>query len=135
MADKKPTTARAKRKPNRKPMPQADLIDREMGEDELFKGGALGGGMADTFPRSHDGGKTWGPVDPFEGVLYTISKWKGLPNYECLFCGHATVDHETALEHANDAHAPPEPKIIDTGLVTESGAPITRAAVEPAKED
>ncbi len=96
MADKKSTTAKAKRKPSKKPRP---------------------------------------PVgDEFESVLYTTSKWKGLPNYECMFCGFATVDHDTALEHASDAHAPPEPKIIDTGLVTESGAPITRA-VEPAKED
>ncbi len=133
MADKKPTKAKAKRKPSRKPTPQADLIDCEVGEDELLKGGAPGGEFSDLFTYSHDGGKTWGPVDPSR-VLYTISKWKGLPNYECLFCGHATVDHDTALEHADDAHAPPKPKIIDTGLVSETGAPITRA-VEPAKED
>ena len=131
MADKKPTTTKAKRKPNKKPRPQAE-VDVDVGEG--LYGGALGGGMADTLPHSYDVGKTWGPVDPFEGVLYTISKWKGLPNYECLFCGHATVNHDTALEHASDAHASPKPKIIDTGLVTETGAPITRAA-EPAKED
>ena len=118
---KKPPRAKAKRKPT----PQADLIDREVGEDELFKGGAPGGGMAE-LPSA--------PVDPFEGELYVISKWKGLPNYKCMFCGFATLDHQTALEHAAEAHAPPEPKIINTGLVDESGAPITRA-IEPAKED
>lgn len=77
------------------------------------------------------------PVDQFEGVLYTTGDWKGLPNYECMFCAFATVDHQTALEHAAEIHAPPEepkPEIINTGLVTEDGAPITRA-VQPAKED
>lgn len=81
--------------------------------------------------------KAQAPADQFEGKLYTTSKWKGLPNYECLFCAYATVDHQAALEHAADAHAPPpdpEPEIINTGLVTESGSPITRA-LEPAKED
>ena len=77
------------------------------------------------------------PADRFEGVLYTTSTWKGLPNYECCFCAYATVDHRAALEHAAGVHAPPEekkPKIINTGLVSETGAPITRA-VQPAKED
>jgi hypothetical protein len=128
---KKPTKAKVERKPNRKPLPQAD-VDVDVGEG--LYGGVRGGGMADAFSHSRDVGKTWGPTDPFEGVLYTTSKWKGLPNYECMFCGFATVDHESALEHAAEAHAPPEAEIINTGLVTESGAPITRA-VEPAKED
>lgn len=77
------------------------------------------------------------PADPYEGKLYATSTWKGLPNYECLFCAFATVDHQTALEHAAEIHAPPEepePETINTGLVSEDGAPITRA-VQPAKED
>ena len=74
-------------------------------------------------------------VDQFAGKLYTISSWKGLPNFECLWCAFATVDHEAALEHAVDAHAPKEPEeqLINTGLVDGSGEPITRA-VQPAKE-
>lgn len=70
------------------------------------------------------------PVDPNEGVLYTTAEWKGLPNYECVHCAYATVDHQSALEHATDAHGPPpQPKVetVNTGLVTESGTPITRA--------
>lgn len=74
--------------------------------------------------------------DPYEGKLYEISSWKGLPNYECKFCAYATVDYEAALEHAADVHAPPDPKpeIINTGLVDVGGDPITRAE-RPAKEE
>ena len=77
------------------------------------------------------------PADPCEGVLYTTSTWKGLPNYECRFCAFSTVNHQTAFEHAAEIHAPPdepEAAIVNTGLVAEDGAPITRA-VKPAKED
>lgn len=74
------------------------------------------------------------PKDPFEGVIYTTGDWKGLPNYECRFCGFATVNHQTALEHAAEFHAPPETEFVNTGLVDKDGAPITRA-VQPAKED
>lgn len=72
-------------------------------------------------------------ADPYEGKLYTIGSWKGLPNYECTMCGFATVNHRTALEHAAEFHAPPEKEIVDTGFVDTSGAPITRA--RQPKED
>ena len=73
--------------------------------------------------------------DEFEGRIYTTSLWKHLPNYECLFCAYATVDHDAALDHFKSEHALPQKKarIINTGLVNEDGAPITR--VEPAEED
>lgn len=75
------------------------------------------------------------PEDPYDGKLYTISLWKHLNNYECLACAYATIDRADALRHFMDEHAPiPEPvRIVDTGLVSESGAPIQR--VEPAKEE
>jgi len=75
------------------------------------------------------------PVGEFEGKLYTTGIWKGLPNYECLFCAFSTVTHHTALEHAADAHSPtvPEEEIIDTGLVGPGGDPLTRA-VQPRED-
>ena len=74
------------------------------------------------------------PVDPYEGKLYSISTWKGLPNYECLFCAYATVNHEAAFEHAADAHAPDPEQIVNTGRVDRSGVPRTRAA-QPEMEE
>jgi len=75
------------------------------------------------------------PSDPLEGRMYTTGSWKGLPNYECLWCAFSTVDHETALEHYEADHQtrPKEARIINTGLVGEDGEPIKR--VEPAEED
>jgi hypothetical protein len=73
------------------------------------------------------------PSGPFEGKIYITGSWKGLPNYACMFCGFATINHQTALEHAAEAHSPPEKEIVDTGLVTKDGVPITRA--RQPKED
>ena len=75
------------------------------------------------------------PVDDYVGKLYTSSSWKGLPNYECLFCAFSTVTHHTALEHAADAHSPTvaQEEIIDTGLVGPDGDPLTRA-VQPRED-
>jgi len=72
-------------------------------------------------------------IDAYVGKIYTISSWKGMPNYECMFCGFATINHRSALEHAAEMHAPPEREIVDTGFVDTSGAPITRA--RQPKED
>lgn len=125
------TTGKAKTPPRKKaePAPQADLLERKMTEDELIEGGTPGGEMAE-LPSQE--------ADPFEGKLYTTSKWKNLDNFECLFCLFATVSNDTALEHFAEAHEhPPERRvaaIIDTGIVSADGLPITRA-VEPAEED
>jgi hypothetical protein len=73
-------------------------------------------------------------VDNLEGVIYLTTSWKGMPNYECLWCQFATVDHDNALDHYKAEHTqrPIEGRIVNTGLVTSDGAPITR--VEPAEE-
>ncbi len=72
-------------------------------------------------------------ADPYDGKIYTIGSWKRMPNYECMFCGYATVNHRSALEHATEFHAPPQKEIVDTGIVDEDGSPITRA-VQPERE-
>lgn len=75
------------------------------------------------------------PRDEYVARIYIVSWWKGLRNYECLFCAMATLDRDDAIEHYQKVHAPVEPteRIINTGLVGEDGTPITR--VESAKED
>jgi len=73
-------------------------------------------------------------VDPYLGVAYTVSSWKGLPNYECRFCAMATISRDDAIEHFTKEHCTSNPKerIVDTGIVDEDGATIMR--VVPAEE-
>jgi hypothetical protein len=91
-------------------------------------------------PKASEASSSPAPAAPkadlLEGNIYTTGTWKGLPNYECLFCPFATVDHVAALEHFAAAHAPPEQEeqTINTGLVDSGGKPITRVET-PAKEE
>lgn len=75
-----------------------------------------------------------GTAAPTAHPPFVVGKWKGLDNYQCLLCAYATVDYDRAVEHYNKAHVPQPPaaRIIDTGIVSADGAPITREA--PAKE-
>jgi hypothetical protein len=72
-----------------------------------------------------------------DGAIYEMTKWKGLDNYQCLFCNFASLHRERIFEHYTTRHTskPKAPaKIIDTGLVTEDGQPIGRVE-EPAMEE
>ena len=64
---------------------------------------------------------------------WTVSEWKGLPNYECRSCSFATVDRSTAEWHFMAEHAPSQREpaaVVNTGLVAKDGSPIMRT-VEP----
>jgi hypothetical protein len=78
------------------------------------------------------------PEPPDSGVAppYTVSSWKGLPNYECSRCAFATVDLDRMNNHWLSEHAPPAPleRIIDTGLVSPDGSKIARVVEAPAAE-
>jgi len=73
-------------------------------------------------------------LDPYLGVAYSISTWKGLPNHECRFCAMATLDRADAIQHFEKEHCTqkPEERIVDTGLIDEDGSKIVR--VIPAEE-
>ncbi len=88
------------------------------------------------------------PADPYiEGLgsHITIGTWKGIPNYECVHCTHATPTPIRAWEHFKSVHLEsPTRATVDTGLVTTSGEPLLRDVkkepaddkrAEPAKED
>lgn len=75
------------------------------------------------------------PSDRYEGICFTVSKWKGMDNFECTKCAFSTLHRGDMLMHFAKEHVPAEvpERTVDTGLVTPDGSKITR--VEPAKED
>jgi hypothetical protein len=95
-----------------------------------------GGGGAAVAPKiDEEVEEILGHAEGFS-LAFRVGSWKGLPNYECVECDHATLDLDVATSHYEAEHAlpvPPPPRIIDTGLVDADGAPIQRD--EPAKEE
>jgi hypothetical protein len=49
------------------------------------------------------------PVRP-EGQGWTVGKWSGLDNYECVDCSFSTLDLPLIQDHRVKVHAPPSDK-------------------------
>ncbi len=110
---KKATTKKASKK-GKGPRSPAEPLDAAADTDDLAA-------MRDNWPASVD-----------------VGEWKGLPNYCCKLCAFATVSRASAIEHHAD-HFPPSlvkpPHIVNTGLVSETGAEIVRVVDTPAREE
>jgi len=106
------------KRPHKRPVDR----DEPQSVQEVTEVATGGGGLEEADP------------DQFCGVAYTVTSWKGLPNYECRFCAMALLDQQDAIKHFEIEHCTkiPEERIVDTGLVDEDGSKIVR--VIPAEE-
>lgn len=66
---------------------------------------------------------------------YRITRWNGIPNYECRECPYATVEGlEAVLRHINERHGPPPAELMQDAGITlydQYGREIPRAQPIP----